>query len=121
MSKTLAEKVWDAHVVRSKAGEPDLIYIDLHLIHEVTSPQAYRRSATEWQIAASPQPHPRHGGPQHADLDIDKPIADPVSRTQLETLRSKQPSSGSGCTRFGDVEQGICTSSVPARPHQCPA
>ena len=41
MPKTLAEKVYDAHVVRSAAGEPDLLYIDLHLVHEVTSPQAF--------------------------------------------------------------------------------
>ena len=41
MPKTLAEKVYEAHVVRSAAGEPDLLYIDLHLVHEVTSPQAF--------------------------------------------------------------------------------
>ena len=41
MGKTLAEKVWDEHVVRSAAGEPDLLFIDLHLIHEVTCPQAF--------------------------------------------------------------------------------
>jgi len=41
MGKTLAEKLWDSHVVRSAAGEPDLIYIDMHLVHEVTSPQAF--------------------------------------------------------------------------------
>ena len=41
MGKTLAEKVWDEHVVRSAEGEPDLLFIDLHLIHEVTSPQAF--------------------------------------------------------------------------------
>ena len=41
MGRTLAEKIWDAHVVRSAEGEPDLLYIDLHLVHEVTSPQAF--------------------------------------------------------------------------------
>ena len=41
MGRTLAEKIWDAHVVRSAEGEPDLLYIDLHLLHEVTSPQAF--------------------------------------------------------------------------------
>ena len=41
MGKTLAEKLWEDHVVRRAAGEPDLLYIDLHLIHEVTSPQAF--------------------------------------------------------------------------------
>src|ERR1035441_7924741 len=47
MGRTLAEKIWDAHVVRSAAGEPDLLYIDLHLLHEVTSPQAFDRSEGE--------------------------------------------------------------------------
>ena len=46
MGRTLAEKVWDAHVVRRADGEPDLLYIDLHLIHEVTSPQAFEACAT---------------------------------------------------------------------------
>jgi len=41
MAGTLAEKVWDAHLVRRAEGEPDLLYIDLHLLHEVTSPQAF--------------------------------------------------------------------------------
>ena len=41
MGRTLAQKIWDSHVVRSAAGEPDLLYIDLHLVHEVTSPQAF--------------------------------------------------------------------------------
>ena len=45
MGRTLSEKVWDEHVVRSAEGEPDLLYIDLHLIHEVTSPAGVRRSA----------------------------------------------------------------------------
>ena len=45
MGKTLSEKVWDDHVVRTADGEPDLLFIDLHLVHEVTSPQAVRRSA----------------------------------------------------------------------------
>ena len=41
MGKTLAEKLWDSHVVHSAPGEPDLLYIDMHLVHEVTSPQAF--------------------------------------------------------------------------------
>ena len=53
MGRTLAEKIWDAHVVRSAAGEPDLLYIDLHLLHEVTSPQAFDglRAASRWAVA----------------------------------------------------------------------
>ena len=40
-ARTLSQKIWDSHVVRSEAGKPDLLYIDLHLVHEVTSPQAF--------------------------------------------------------------------------------
>jgi 3-isopropylmalate/(R)-2-methylmalate dehydratase large subunit len=90
--RTLAEKVWDDHVVVSGsssegAGAPDLIYIDLHLVHEVTSPQAF----DGLRLAGRPVRRPDltlatedHNVPT---IDIDKPIADPVSRTQVETLR----------------------------------
>jgi 3-isopropylmalate/(R)-2-methylmalate dehydratase large subunit len=107
MGKTLAEKVWDEHVVRSAAGEPDLLYIDLHLIHEVTSPQAF----DGLRLAGRPVRRPDltlatedHNVPT---IDWDKPIADPVSRTQVETLRRNARSSACGCTRWADIEQGI--------------
>ena len=57
MARTLAEKVWDAHVVRSAEGEPDLLYIDLHLVHEVTSPQAF----DGLRMAGRPVRRPEHG------------------------------------------------------------
>src|SRR3954462_6831134 len=86
MGRTLAEKVWDAHVVRHAEGEPDLLYIDLHLVHEVTSPQAFDglRAAgrpvrrTDLTIATED-----HNVPT---VDIDLPIADPISRAQVEAL-----------------------------------
>ena len=86
MSRTLAEKVWDDHVVVPGEGtSPDLIYIDLHLVHEVTSPQAF----DGLRLAGRPVRRPDltlatedHNVPT---IDIDKPIADPVSRTQVET------------------------------------
>ena len=59
MGKTLAEKVWDEHVVRPAEGEPDLLYIDLHLIHEVTSPQAFdglRLAGARYADPTSPSP-----------------------------------------------------------------
>src|SRR3954452_19905339 len=88
VGRTLAEKVWDAHVVRSGAGgEPDLLYIDLHLVHEVTSPQAFdglRLAGRQVRRPDLPLPPEDHNPPTIA---IDKPIADPVSRTQIETLR----------------------------------
>ena len=107
MGRTLAEKVWDDHVVRRAEGEPDLLFIDLHLLHEVTSPQAFdglRKAGrpvrrTDLTIATED-----HNTPT---LDIDKPIADPVSRTQLETLRKNCAEFGVRLHPLGDVEQGV--------------
>jgi 3-isopropylmalate/(R)-2-methylmalate dehydratase large subunit len=105
--RTLAEKVWDEHVVRSAPGEPDLLYIDLHLIHEVTSPQAF----DGLRLAGRPVRRPDltlatedHNIPT---LDIDKPIADPVSRAQVEALRANCEEFGVRLHSLGDVEQGI--------------
>ncbi|MEN8705700.1 MAG: 3-isopropylmalate dehydratase large subunit [Nocardioides marinisabuli] len=107
MGRTLSEKVWDEHVVRSTAGEPDLLYIDLHLIHEVTSPQAF----DGLRLAGRPVRRPDltlatedHNVPT---LDWDKPIADPVSRTQVETLRRNAEEFGVRLHPLGDLDQGI--------------
>ena len=107
MGRTLAEKVWDAHVVRHADGEPDLLYIDLHLVHEVTSPQAF----DGLRLAGRPVRRPDltiatedHNIPT---LDMDKPIADPVSRTQLETLRKNCAEFGVRLHTLGDAEQGV--------------
>ena len=110
--RTLAEKVWDDHVVVSgggpeQGGAPDLIYIDLHLVHEVTSPQAF----DGLRLAGRPVRRPDltlatedHNVPT---VDIDKPIADPVSRTQVETLRRNCEEFGVRLYPMGDIEQGI--------------
>jgi len=107
MGKTLAEKVWDEHVVRTAAGEPDLLYIDLHLIHEVTSPQAFDglrlagRGVRRPDLTLATEDH------NVPTLDLDKPIADQVSRTQVETLRRNAEEFGVRLHPLGDVEQGI--------------
>ena len=107
MGKTLAEKVWEDHVVRRTAGEPDLLYIDLHLIHEVTSPQAFdglrltNRKVRRPDLTLATEDH------NVPTLDIDKPIADPVSRLQVETLRKNCQEFGVRIHSLGDVEQGI--------------
>ena len=105
--RTLAEKVWDEHVVRSAEGEPDLLFIDLHLIHEVTSPQAF----DGLRLAGRPVRRPDltlatedHNVPT---IDWDKPIADPVSKTQVDTLRRNAQEFGVRLHPLGDVEQGI--------------
>ncbi|MFM1968592.1 MAG: hypothetical protein RL590_1449, partial [Actinomycetota bacterium] len=78
MGKTLAEKVWEDHVVRRNAGEPDLLYIDLHLIHEVTSPQAFDGLRLSGRKVRRPDLTLATEDHNVPTLDIDKPIADPV-------------------------------------------
>ncbi len=112
VGKTLAEKVWDAHVVRKGEGEganaqPDLLFIDLHLVHEVTSPQAFEglrlagRPLRRVDLTIATEDH------NTPTLDIDKPIADLTSRTQIETLRANCKEFGVRLHSLGDKEQGI--------------
>jgi 3-isopropylmalate/(R)-2-methylmalate dehydratase large subunit len=107
MGKTLAEKVWDEHVVRSAEGEPDLLYIDLHLIHEVTSPQAFDGLRLAGRTVRRPDLTLATEDHNVPTLDWDKPIADPVSRTQVETLRRNCEEFGVRLHPLGDLEQGI--------------
>ncbi|MBV9594310.1 MAG: 3-isopropylmalate dehydratase large subunit [Actinobacteria bacterium] len=107
MGQTLAEKLWESHVVRSAPGEPDLLYIDMHLVHEVTSPQAF----DGLRLAGRPVHRPDltlatedHNVPTQ---NIFAPIADPVSRTQVETLRRNCEEFGVRLYPMGDAEQGI--------------
>ena len=107
MGKTMAEKIWADHIVRSAEGEPDLLYIDLHLIHEVTSPQAFdglrltHRKVRRPDLTIATEDH------NVPTLDIDKPIQDPVSRLQVDTLRNNCKEFGIRLHSLGDVEQGI--------------
>ena len=107
MGRTLAEKVWHNHVVRSADGEPDLLYIDLHLVHEVTSPQAFDglraagRPVRRSDLTVATEDH------NIPTIDVDKPIADPVSRAQVEALRKNCAEFGVPLYSLGNVEQGI--------------
>jgi len=107
MGKTLAEKVWVAHVVRAAEGEPDLLFVDLHLVHEVTSPQAFEGLRLAGRRVRRPDLTLATEDHNVPTLDIDKPIADPVSRTQVETLRRNAEEFGVRLYSLGDVEQGI--------------
>ncbi len=105
--RTLFEKVWDRHVVRSASGEPDLLYIDLHLVHEVTSPQAFDALRLAGRTVRRPDltlATIDHGVPT---AGRDQGIADPLSRTQIETL--VRNCEEFGITLFGldDPRQGI--------------
>ena len=107
MGKTLAEKIWAEHVVRRADGEPDLVYIDLHLIHEVTSPQAFDglrlagRPVRRADLTIATEDH------NVPTIDIDKPIADPVSKLQVDTLRANCKEFGVRIHSLGDKDQGV--------------
>jgi 3-isopropylmalate/(R)-2-methylmalate dehydratase large subunit len=117
MGRTLAQKIWDAHVVRSAEGEPDLLYIDLHLVHEVTSPQAFdglrmaHRTVRRPDLTVATEDHnvPTTGitGPDLPLRGPGSPVTDPVSRTQVEALRKNCAEFGIRLYPMGDEGQGI--------------
>ncbi len=106
--RTLAEKVWADHLVKKgESGEPDLLYVDLHLVHEVTSPQAFdglRQSGRQVRRPDLTIATEDHNTPT---IDIDKPIAEPNSRQQVAALRDNAKEFGIRLHSLGDKEQGI--------------
>jgi 3-isopropylmalate/(R)-2-methylmalate dehydratase large subunit len=104
---TLAQKVWDSHVVHQAAGEPDLLYIDLHLVHEVTSPQAFdglrlsKRGIRRPELTVATEDH------NVPTADIHLPIADPISARQVEVMRNNAKEFGIELFSMGDARQGI--------------
>lgn len=105
---TLAEKLWNDHVVvKGENGAPDLLYIDLHLIHEVTSPQAFdglrlaQRDIRRKDLTIATEDH------NTPTIDIHLPIAEPTSRTQVEALRKNTAEFGVRIHSLGDKNQGI--------------
>lgn len=108
MGRTLAEKVWAAHVVKNgEKGAPDLLYIDLHLCHEVTSPQAFAglrmvgRKVRRPDLTIATEDH------NTPTIDIDLPIKDKTSATQIRTLRENAKEFGIRLHSLGDSDQGI--------------
>jgi 3-isopropylmalate/(R)-2-methylmalate dehydratase large subunit len=105
--RTLVEKIWDAHVVYAKAGEPDLLFIDLHLIHEVTSPQAFDGLRLAGRTVRRPDLTVATADHNVPTTDIDKPVADPISATQLAVLDANCAEFGITCYPMGNPNQGI--------------
>jgi len=106
--RTLAEKLWADHLVSKGAdGEPDLIYIDLHLVHEVTSPQAFDGLRVSGRNVRRPDLTIATEDHNTPTIDIEKPIAEPTSRIQIETLRKNAAEFGIRLHSLGDIEQGI--------------
>jgi len=107
VAATLLDKIWDAHLVRAAEGEPDLLYVDLHLVHEVTSPQAFESLRLAGRTVRRPEltvAVPDHNVPTR---DRDKPAVDPLSQTQIETLRENADSTGIRLYDIDDARQGI--------------
>ena len=104
-ARTLAEKVWESHIVRRTEGEPDLLYIDLHLLHEVTSPQAF----DGLRLSGRPvrRPDLTLATEDHNVPTTPGPITDPISKTQVDTLRANCEEFGVRLYPMGDAEQGI--------------
>ncbi len=107
MGKTLSDKVWENHVVRTADGEPDLLDLDLHLVHEVTSPQAFDglrlagRPVRRTDLTMATEDH------NTPTLNILAPIADPVSKLQVDTLRHNAAEFGVRIHSLGDKDQGV--------------
>ena len=118
--KTLAEKVWERHVVHAADGEPDLLYIDLHLVHEVTSPQAFDglrlsgRGVRRPDLTIATEDH------NVPTANIDQPIADPVSARQIDALRSNTAEFGITNFPMGDPGQGIVHVIAPEQGRTLP-
>ena len=104
---TLPEKIWNRHLVASTAGEADLIYIDLHLVHEVTSPQAFDGLRMNGRTVRRPELTVATEDHNVPTADIDQPIADQVSATQVDTLRRNAAEFGITHYPMGDAGQGI--------------
>src|SRR5512144_2066483 len=105
--QTLSEKVWDRHVVHHDEGEPDLLYIDLHLVHEVTSPKAFDGLRLAGRTVRRPDLTIATEDHNVPTADIDQPIADPISRKQVEVLRSNCAEFGITEYPMGNPDQGI--------------
>lgn len=109
MPLTLSEKIWDRHVVvRGRtSAEPDLLYIDLHLVHEVTSPQAFEGLRLAGRTVRRPDLTVATADHNVPTTDIDKPVADPISRRQLEALAGNCAEFGVTEYPMGSIDQGV--------------
>jgi 3-isopropylmalate/(R)-2-methylmalate dehydratase large subunit len=100
MGKTLFEKLWDNHVILQEPGKPALLYIDCHLVHEVTSPQAFEGLRMNGRKVRRPEMTVAVVDHNIPTTDRNLPIADPISRTQVETLAAN-------CEEFGIELYGL--------------
>ncbi len=105
--KTLVEKVWEKHVVRSAEGEPDLLYVDLHMVHEVTSPQAFEGLRLTGRKVRRPDLTLATMDHNVPTTEIGLPIRDEVSAKQMEALKENCEEFGIELNEWGSIGQGI--------------
>ena len=105
--KTLPQKVWDDHVIHQATDEPDLLYIDLHLVHEVTSPQAFDGLRLSGRTVRRPELTLATEDHNVPTADIHLPIADPISARQVQVLRDNAKEFHVTLFPMGDPNQGI--------------
>ncbi len=105
--RTLFEKIWDAHVVREEPGEPALLYVDLHLVHEVTSPQAFEGLRLTGRTVRRPERTVATMDHNVPTTDRSLPIADDISRRQMETLAKNCEEFGVTLYDLHSTRQGI--------------
>jgi len=107
MTARLFDKVWDRHVVASPDGEPPLLYIDMHLVHEVTSPQAFEALALTGRRVRRPDLTIATMDHDVPTIGLDKPIADPLAAEQIARLRANCAEHGITLHALGSPQQGI--------------
>jgi 3-isopropylmalate/(R)-2-methylmalate dehydratase large subunit len=107
MTARLFDKVWDRHVVASPEGEPPLLYIDLHLVHEVTSPQAFEALTLTGREVRRPDLTIATMDHDVPTIGLDKPIADPLAAKQIERLKANCAEHGITLHALGSLQQGI--------------
>ena len=107
MTGRLFDKIWDRHLVASPPGEPALLYIDLHLIHEVTSPQAFEGIELAGRKIRRPDLTLATMDHDVPTIGLDKPIADPLAAEQIARLRRNCAEHGVTLHALGSIDQGI--------------
>src|SRR5207245_5911088 len=107
MAKTLAQKLWDAHVVHSAEGEPDLLFVDLHLVHEVTSPQAFEGLDLAGRTVRRPDLTVATMDHDVPTLNPLGPITDPLAAEQMARLSKNCETHGITLYPLGSAEQGV--------------
>ena len=86
MPKTMFEKIWDAHVVHEEPGQPTVLYVDLHLVHEVTSPQAFEGLRTTGRKVRRPDLTIATADHNTPTWELTRPVEDPIAKQQLDAL-----------------------------------